>query len=407
MIDVTKSIPNAFFANSPAIVKGTSDCVSIQNSSMHSVICKITIGIPEGTYSEELIYPLDPSGENAEFMFNLSNACQNALEIRNKYELPNSTPWVVGVKYELRERYLYDKETVLSDIQYKSARSFAYPGGLTSIERMSHSEYEDIANITPAALTRFPSNERRIAFIGTLFMVPVLGGVSGDDETNPGSPKNYGAIRPIFSRVGIIDVKMDPYVPGGILKFYSIQPSDEYRQICFINGFGIQEMVCVKCKESHVIDGDKKIYFTENIKGFEPTVSVKSYPGKYENYIKLATGVVSKAFAEWFMYEVCKSHKVWMYDLNIDEWIEGAITHDKTVTSIDKVKGAGCSIEFTFYPSIQGSRLAVFSFGNNDNNDNNDNNNKMAKASRSVEREQYEHVENVDYTFVTAEDRSL
>lgn len=342
MITITQDIPEAFLAGSPVVLRGNSDCIAA-GGSMHRVICSVICSVSGySPYREELVFPLDSNDLDGPFVFNFSNACLNSLELANKYGAYYDTIKSSYVSFRIRECYLLNGETVYGPDEYISeGNHVAYPGAWTDIERYMHPEYEDFGMMANRFLTRFPKGERRLAVLEQELRIPSVGTFVN------GVASNYGSKKPTFHYLG------NTTFEG--LDFYVVADTARMHYMHFVNGFGLVETVFFESDDAVTHNTEKKTYRIPPLSNFSGIDTVTSYPGTTSTVRKMTTGLMSRKMAEWFLFEVCASKKVWLFDKEINEFVEGVIEGENSVTPIDAAKGAGCAIELTFRPAMQGS----------------------------------------------------
>lgn len=344
------TVPSVAFTGAPYIISGSSSCTSVPNSHHHRIVLVVTVTFSQlDKVVREFIYNLS-TGAKSLFSFNLSETLHYLIRKRHAYNYNEQTGEPSEVSYNkptislvLKEVYSVNGKVVHpnTDVTYPISGAVAKPyvieGTLSDIERKLHPDWSDLKVYTTEnklPLTKRPK-KGGIFFLGSRSRLAYFTG-------------GYAFWSTPLRRVGTwIDYNT------GVTTTIIVEPKDIMKKLLFVNSFGMIE-------DAVAFSEDRKSIGTKSniISGMRPNsfsaqrnLYKRATPGDTE--IELSSGPVNEEWAEWWVTEVLRSERAWLYDEKRNYWMEGVIVPAEKNTIIDRTKSQASVIPFTFRCTMQ------------------------------------------------------
>lgn len=366
MITITSDIPQICLASSPIVIEGTSNCVSVEDSTLHRVWLKAQcLNGTTVVYEADLICNLNSSGLTSEFSFNLRDIATAAYRRTTSYGLdsnglPKITRPILKMDFAIIEEYMYDGSTVqLTSSAYTLSTPITIlPGAWTDGERIVNPGRYDLTNwlATAHMLSRKPSSD--IAIAGRPIYIPICAAYD-EDENELGTTKatiTHGSQNAYSSTLSIgsatstlantgtysIGVGNDSHIT------YTVGERRDRRELVFVNGFG--QLESVVCVSNETLEQKLNLLslFSRVKTRFGIDRSGINLASVGDRTYGLSSGPVTLEWAEWWINEVCCSEHAWLYDSHKGRWISGVVVASEKNTLYDRGKGDAPSISFSF-----------------------------------------------------------
>ena len=345
-------IPELAFSGAPYLITGSSTCTSVSHSSHHRVTLKVTVYIntfrtTPRTEEREYVYMLNPSAPT--FSFNLSELLQSIYRRYRvfNYNYDTNEPADVYIKLQmsfvLREEYVVDGEVQHpdTDVIYPATPYLDKPsvidGHPTDFERIINPEWQDIKSYTDEnklPLTKRPTTGS-VFFLHNTYRLTYF--TNGQMQRSV-APTKVGPYHDLLTQRSMRVIE---------------KPTDIMRRFLFLNSFGIIEdaLVFAEVKKTIGIKSSVMESMRENTFSGQRTLYSRATPGDTE--IELSSGPVNEEWAEWWVTEVLRSERAWLYDEKRNYWMEGVIVPAEKHTIIDRSKSQASVVPFTFRCTMQ------------------------------------------------------
>ena len=373
---IDKRPDNISFAGNPIIVKAHT---TLSGKTFLRIIAEVSVIATNqnGAYvhSEKFSYNVASDGKA---VFNVAETVQAAIAARTDVELEGGTivQSAASATYSvvLKEVYLEDMTELTGDVNKTITELTAVMGGLSDYECAVHPSWDAATFIGDGAvLSRKPDNE--VLYGNYPLIVPVAANITRVMQVSMLKLPSSEAPQKSFSTTvtawtpssvsvpvaqledGMYELKLTPSARNYTTKkFVRKDVHGRCARFLFLNGFGALESITALTQkiQGYTLSAD---HYTEGAGIGESITDVINMGGQPNQHIQLTSGLVDRAWADWFACEFLPSRKVWM--LFGSEYLPVAIETDDSLKLYDESHPDLCEVKFSVRCAFKGSTSSV------------------------------------------------
>ena len=324
----SNSFPEEFnFIENPIIVRiGSSSLEFPTNSTFRQIKVKVTVTFSKDSSVSVYNFYADASG-GKDLSLDISSALRSAmkgwepdasdLQAGETFTYPNATFSVV-----LSKKYLLEGMVFEDDDASEPRTGYAYYGGMSEYDLMTSSKHVADKAASLTFTSKPASGELRSS--GDLVTSSSLAELKGKVSTTASSDEESG-------------------IASGVMQ-----------QFLFINSYGVLESVSAQMRESLAYSIDSIVKNLASSPAYFAKPNRTSHKTGGRAKLQMSSGVVNRAWADWWTTEFLMAKKYWMkYD---GRWIPVVITPaDDTTTIYNKAEQMLPHVDFDVELAVCGS----------------------------------------------------